>query len=454
MTRRDFIKATGISLPLPLLSANQKPKHKAPMRLVVIGNPFGMHPESFFPKTFGKDYETSLELKCLDWIRDEMTIFSHIDHNMESGHSKESAFLSGILKRDASQYPDGNISLDQMIGEHLRSEVRFPTLNVSAGPSIDESWTRTGVPTPILNTSQMYNKIFKSSSASEKQAEREVWQRNQEMLKVMHGQHAYSFQNLGKEDKAQMDQYLSSLSDLNREINSMRKWQNNSRPKFSLPAFTNYEQEYNAIFDMLLLALQSDSTRVATVTFPKQFRTLDLGLPGNYHAYTHNGTKGNLVEGLQQIEIFQLMQTSRFIKKLQATKEPEQNGSMLDHTIVMFGSSMGYGGTHSNRNLPILLAGGGLKHQGHVDMKRKNGENTLLCNLYLSILHKFGIERNKFNASTGTVNISFLKRSFSLLFYLRSFSKPTQKNQALSLSKTAMNVTILKNARGNSHLPI
>ena len=405
MNRRNFIKTTGFSLPLPLLASNIAPKSKAPMRLVVIGNPFGMHPESFFPKTFGKDYKTSIELQCLDWIRDKMTIFSNIDHKMESGHNKESAFLSGILKRDAGQHPDGNISLDQMIGEYIRSEVRFPTLNVSVGPSIDESWTRTGVATPILNTSQMYNKIFKNSSANEMQAELEVWKRNQEMLKVMHGQHKYSFRNLGKEDKEQMDQYLTAISDLNREINSMRKWQNKAKPKFSMPQFSNIEEEYNTIFDMLVLALQSDSTRVATVTFPKQFRTLDLGLPGNYHAYTHNGKKGNLVEGLQQIETFQLKQTSRFIKKLSSIKEPGHHGSILDHTIVMFGSSMGYGGTHSNRNLPILLVGGGLKHQGHVGMKKSNGENTMLCNLYLSILHKFRIERDKFNTSTGTVSI-------------------------------------------------
>jgi hypothetical protein len=405
VNRRNFIKATGFSLPLPLLAFNRAPKQKAPMRLVVVGNPYGMHPESFFPKTFGKDYKTSTELQCLDWIRDEMTIFSHIDHKMESGHNKESAFLSGILKRDASQYPDGNISLDQMIGEYLRSEVRFPTLNVSAGPSIQESWSRTGVPTPILNTTQMYNRLFNNSSASEKKAELEVWQRNQEMLKVLHGQHAYSFSNLGQDDKVQMDQYLSSLSDLNREINSMRKWQNKAKPKFNMPSFIDYEQEYNTIFDMLVLGLQSNSTRVATVTFPGQFKTRDIGLAGNYHSYTHNGKNPDAVNGLQQIEIFQLKQVSRFIKKLKAIKEPGQNGSMLDHTIVMFGSSMGYGGTHSNSNLPILLVGGGLKHKGHVDMKRKNGENTMLCNLYLSILHKFGIERENFNTSVGTVDI-------------------------------------------------
>jgi hypothetical protein len=403
MNRRNFLISAGLTLPLPLLAVT--PKKTKPTRLVVIGNPFGMHPESFFPKNFGKNYTPSVELECLDWVRNKMTILSHIDHKMEGGHNKESAFLSGVLKRDAGQYPDGNISLDQMIGEYLRSEVRFPTLNVSAGPGISESWTRTGVPTPILSTTQMYNKLFTNTSASQKQAELEVWQRNQEMLKIMRNQHSYSFRKLAKEDKIQMDQYLTAIGDLNSEINSKRKWQNKARPKFASPTFTNLEEEYNSIFDMIALALQSDSTRVATVTFPKQFRTKDLELPGNYHAYTHNGKKPETVKGLQKIETFQLKQMSRFLKKLDAIPEAGYDGSMLDHTIVMFGSAMGYGGTHSNRNLPIIVAGGGLKHQGHVDMKRKNGENTLLCNLYLSFLHKFGIERDKFNTSTGTVDI-------------------------------------------------
>jgi len=390
---------------MPLLLANTN-KNLAPKRLVIIGNPYGMHPESFFPKNFGKDYKASLELECLEWIRKRLTVYSHIDHNMESGHNKEEAFLSGILLHDAARYPDGNITIDQMIGEYLRSEVRFPTLNTSAGPGILESWTRTGVPAPILNINQLYRQLFVDSSQASKKAEKKLWNRNQDMLSILKDQYKDSTKNIGKEDKERMDQYLTSVSELNREIDSKHKWQNKQKPKFSGDKnATTLQEKYNTIFDMLTIALQSDSTRVATVTFSKSLETKDLGLSGGYHSYTHNGKAKSGVKGMRAIDTFQLEQMSRFMKKLDSIKEPNSNGTLLDNTIVMFGSSMGYGGTHSNRNLPIIVCGGGLKHKGHVNMKQKNGSNTPLCNLYLSFLHKFGIERDVFNASTGTIEI-------------------------------------------------
>ena len=101
------------------------------------------------------------------------------------------------------------------------------------------------------------------------------------------------------------------------------------------------------------------------------------------------------------IESFQISQLSRCLQKLDSIKEPGTNGSVLDNTIVLFGSGMGYGGTHSNRNLPIIVAGGGFKHLGHVDTRDNSGRNMPLCNLYVSLLQRFGIERDEFNTSTG-----------------------------------------------------
>ena len=406
LNRRSFLQGMGMLLPLPLLEANTKQDKKPPLRLVIVGNPYGMHPESFFPKTFGKDFETSVELKMFEWIRDRFTVFSHPDHNMESGHFRTAAFLSGILPQEAGRYPDGNISIDQLIGEYQRSEVRFPTLNIGMGKGIKESWTRTGVPAPMLKVDQLYKKIFVSSSKAEKVAQNKTWSHNRRMLDAIQGQYKDLSKSIGREDKSRMDQYLTSVSELNREIDSMEKWQSQRKPKFTgdLKKAT-MQEEYNTLFDMLAVALQSDSSRIATVAFSADMKTRDLGLTSNYHSYTHNGKVQSGVEGMQTIDKVQLSQVNRFMKKLDAIPEPHSNGSMLDHTIVMFGSSMGYGGTHSNRNLPILLGGGGLKHAGHVDLLPKNGTNTPLCNLYLSFLHKFGIDREVFNKSTGTVAI-------------------------------------------------
>ena len=164
--------------------------------------------------------------------------------------------------------------------------------------------------------------------------------------------------------------------------------------------------KYNAIFDMIAYAFQTDLTRVATIAFPNELSYTDVdGVTRGYHACTHNGKKEEVVNELVAIESFQIAQLSRCLKKLDAIQEPNAHGTMLDHTVVLFGSGMGYGGTHSNRNLPILVAGGGFKHRGHVDTRNSSGKNMPLCNLYNTIQQRFGIERDQFNTSTGTFDL-------------------------------------------------
>ena len=166
------------------------------------------------------------------------------------------------------------------------------------------------------------------------------------------------------------------------------------------------ENRYNAIFDMIAYAFQTDLTRVATVGFSPDLNYTDVeGVTRGYHACTHNGKKEDVVDELVAIESFQIAQMSRCLEKLDQIKEPNSNGTMLDNTVVLFGSGMGYGGTHSNRNLPIIVAGGGFKHRGHVDARDSGGDNMPLCNLYVSLLQRFGIERDSFNTSTGAFDL-------------------------------------------------
>ncbi|MFG0255529.1 MAG: hypothetical protein ACF787_10610, partial [Rhodopirellula sp. JB053] len=126
-----------------------------------------------------------------------------------------------------------------------------------------------------------------------------------------------------------------------------------------------------------------------------------------YHACTHNGKDERVVSELVAIESFQIEQLSRFMKQLDEIDEPNADGSLLDHTVILFGSGMGYGGTHSNRNLPILVAGGGFKHLGHVDTRSPAGNNMPLCNLFVTLMQRFGIERDRFNLSTGSFDLEY-----------------------------------------------
>ena len=154
---------------------------------------------------------------------------------------------------------------------------------------------------------------------------------------------------------------------------------------------------------MIGYAFETDLTRVASVAFPSSLRYTEIdGVNRSYHGCTHNGKREDVTSELVAIESFQMSRLSRCLKKLDSIREPNSNGSLLDHTIVLFGSGMGYGGTHSNRNLPIVVAGGGFRHRGHVSAKRNDGTNMPLCNLFVTLMQRFGVERDRFNTSDGT----------------------------------------------------
>ena len=187
-------------------------------------------------------------------------------------------------------------------------------------------------------------------------------------------------QQASQRDRDRLDQYETSVRELESSFSDRKLWIDQDKPTFDISEhFADFdvtvENRYNAIFDMIAYSFQTDLTRVATVAFPNELSYTDVeGVNRSYHGCTHNGKDQDLVAELVAIESFQVHQLSRCLKKLDSIKEPNSNGTMLDNTIVLLGSGMGYGGTHSNRNLPILVAGGGFKHLGHVDTRNSSGK--------------------------------------------------------------------------------
>jgi hypothetical protein len=219
--------------------------------------------------------------------------------------------------------------------------------------------------------------------------------------------------NGSKTDQERLDQYETSVRELEHAFSDRANWIDKDKPEFDISEhFNSYEvtvgNRYNAIFDMIGYAFQTDLTRVATIAFPNELSYTDVdGVTRGYHACTHNGKKQEVIDELVAIESFQISQLSRLMKKLDEIQEPNTDGSMLDHTVILFGSGMGYGGTHSNRNLPIFVAGGGFKHQGHVDARSSAGKNMPLCNLFVTLQQRFGIEQDEFNTSTGSFDLEY-----------------------------------------------
>lgn len=412
--RRTFLKGLGGALALPLLEARALPTTTTPTRFLVVGNPFGMHPDYFFPKEFGKGFTLPKTLQSLEWIRERLTILSHTDHNMISGHGREISFLSGLLPTDSQTFPEKNMSLDQLMARHAGSQVRYPSIEAGLGSGIRMNWTANGVEkTPFTDPQKLYDHLFVNLTAEQKTERRKLLDRNGSILDSLGDQFSAIEKSSSQADRERLDQYQTSIRELEGTFADRKTWIGQDKPVFDISnqlghSEVTIENRYHAIFDMISYAFETDLTRVASIAFPQSLSYSDVGgVTRSYHGCTHNGKMENVTAELVAIESFQIAQLSRLMKKLDAIKEPNADGTLLDHTIILFGSGMGYGGTHSNRDLPILVAGGGFQHLGHVDTRNESGQNMPLCNLYLTLLQRFGVERDQFNTSTGLFDLKY-----------------------------------------------
>ena len=405
----------GGALALPMLESHlgaAAAKAGPPLRFLVVGNPFGAHPMHFFPKDFGKDFSFSPTLRPLAWLRDRLTVLSHTDHNMVSGHGREISFLSGVLPTDAQAFPEKNMSLDQLIARHVGSKVRFDSVGASLGSGIRMSWTANGVEKlPFFDPQKLFDHLFLNLTPQEKAARRDLLERDGSILDTVGDQFKGILKTVGANDRERLDQFQTSVRELETTLANRKGWLGRDKPTFDVSEQlgridATIENRYDAIFDMLGYAFETDLTRVASVEFPAALKYTAIdGVTRSYHGCTHNGKREDVTAELVAIETFQIARLARCLRKLDAVKEPGGQGSLLDNTIVLYGSGMGYGGTHSNRDLPILVAGGGFRHRGHVDARSNTGAHLPLCNLFVTLMQRFGIERDKFNTSTGAFEL-------------------------------------------------
>ncbi len=398
---------------LPFLESTAIAGQSAPTRLLIVGNPFGAHPDYFFPRDFGKNFTLSETLSSMDWVKDRMTVFSHTDHNMVSGHGREVAFLSGVLPKDAAAYPDKNMSIDQIIAREIGGSLRFPSLNIGPEGGVGMSWTASGTENAIIrDPRKLHEHLFVNLSADRKEARKVIIDRNKSILDTVADQYSVVKKQGSQRDAETMDRFETTVRELEQSFETRASWLETDKPSYDLsqnyPAgeIIDTAHDYRAIFDMVALAFETDLTRVATIAFPQNIDYQFIeGVNRSYHGCTHNGKSLDLTNELVAIESFQIEQLSRCMQKLDSIEEPNGQGTMLDNTVVLFGAGMGYGGTHSNRDLPIMVAGGGFQHAGHIDVS-KNGEHMPLCNLYVRLMQRFGIERDQFNLSTGTFDFA------------------------------------------------
>jgi hypothetical protein len=402
LSRRRFLQGTGIALSLPAFdsfAAGPSAAKKPLRRLVCIGNHLGFYPGNFFPKVAGKDYVPSSTLKPLEMHRDDLTVFSHLDHGLNGGHKAVQGFLTSIKKEEAAGFPEKNISLDQAAAKNVGSSTRFPSINTGIEGGTDMCWTRAGVHVPpINNPATLFRGLFANSPQSEREAERTRLKHRASVLDALRDSASALNRTLNATDRDKLDQYLTSVRDVERRLQMSKEWIDRPKPKPPIDEVLNEERQHidevALLYDLMALALQTDSTRVATLETGLGFRTAELDL-GSYHGLSHHSKSEDRIGQLQVVEAFLATKFSNFISRL-------KEAQIFDNTLIVFGSGMSDGSTHSNRNLPVLLAGGGFKHQGHVVCPAEQHKRVPLSNLWLSVLHWFGSEADRFGRSTGT----------------------------------------------------
>lgn len=409
--RRHFLRGIGTTMALPMLEAMiplrafGKDMLDSEARFVCVSNPFGMIHDAFFPTAEGLAAALPASLRPMEALCGKFTVFSNLDHGINGGHSATHAFLSGVRSNEASALPDGNISLDQLCGEQSAGKTRFPVLNTSAGSNsgggVELSWTRSGVMVPaIQKVDQVFRMLFiDEPGGHENTANR--YDRQGSVLDAVNGQAQAMARRLGKGDREKIDQYFTSIREVERSLQLEKEWLSRPRPQVDMaePKNGTVSEQIPIMFDLIALALQTDSTRVATLEIPGAFDAAGIGIePRGYHAYSHHGKDETLMKGMRHIERYQIEQMARFITKLESL-------GLLDTTQILFGSGMSDGSAHTNKNLPVLVAGGRYQHRTHVRMPEENSKRVPLSNLYLTMAQNFGIQTDSFGASTGTLTV-------------------------------------------------
>lgn len=421
-SRRVFLTGAGVTVALPVLvsvadrfllgrrgvGSRAGVKSDQPKRLVCVGNAFGFYQPAFWPKKTGRGYALSALLEPLAAHQDELTLFSGLDHGLKGGHWAVSAFLSGVRTIDAKSLPDHNMTLDQRAAETIGGATRFPSLTIGSESGLlggcMMSWTRAGnrVP-PIPGPKELFHKLFTPDSTHERERSRDHFALQGSILDAVRENAKSLERELGKEDVEKLDEYFTSVREVEKQIELRKRWTDVPKPAPAMPEPEDkgFVSDLPVLYDLIALALQTDSTRIATLEIAGGFEAAAFGLKKDYHALSHHGQLQESIDGLLKLEIYQMEQFARFLARMKSLQDGD--GTLLDHTMVLFGSGMANANAHTNYNLPIILSGGGFQHGEHRAYSMIGLSKQPLCNLYVTMLQRFGVEVDQFGNSRGTL---------------------------------------------------
>lgn len=376
-------------------------------RFVAVGNLLGFQRNQLFPSTPGKEFEETTLLKPLDANREHLTVYRGLDHGLRGGHFAVHTFLSGVLHHESKLRRDGNVTIDQFIADEIGGQTRFASLTVGSEGGIhggcQMSWTRSGVRVPpITGPADLFEKLFVTEPKAKRNEQLKANALHDSILDSVLEESRSLSRRINREDKAKLDEYFSSIRDVEKRLEVRRRWADQPKPEppMERPVDTNTVEDLPLLYELIALALQTDSTRVATLEIGGSFLPQHLGIEKSYHGLSHHGNDDQAIANLITLETYQVEQFGKFLTRLAELQDGEQ--SLLDSTAVLFGSGMGDGNKHTNSDLPVVLAGGGYGRGEFKQVPSEGLAKVPLCNLFLDIAQRMGIQKDAFGTSTGT----------------------------------------------------
>jgi hypothetical protein len=421
VSRRRFLQGLGVAMSLPALDAMHPTLARAsnaplaanarPHRFFGICNNLGLRPDLFFPAGEGRDYVASPYLKLLEAHRNHFTVMSGVSHpNVDGGHPADISFLTAAAHPASSSFRN-TISLDQFIAERIGTLTRFPSLTLSVnGAARSLSWTGAGVPIPPEErASEVFNQLFLQGTPEQVAAQVHRIETGRSILDAVSDQAKDLQRDVGVRDRGRLDQYFTSVRDLELRLQQSRDWERKPKPVVtaSVPGdLTNpaqYMDKVQALYDLAKLAFETDSTRAITLML-NSVATPVVNIRGetitdSYHNLSHHGKTDEKLTQLKVLDEMHMKMLAKLFGELKAVNEGGE--TLLDRTMILYGTNLGDANAHSTTNLPTLFAGGGFKHGQHLAFDRE--QNYPLPNLFVSMLQRMGLEEGKFASSTGTM---------------------------------------------------
>ncbi len=412
LDRRTFLRGAGAAMALPWLSA-MSPSFAAPAaqqpnrRFVAMTLGLGLHSENLFPQTAGKGYESSLYLRKLEDLRNQFTVISGTSHpGVTGGHRAEASLLTAA-PMGASAQSRNTISLDQLMARHLGNRTRFPSLVLGLGGTNSPSYTENGSMIPALvSPSKLFAKLFIDDSPEVQKQQKARAQEGQSIMDLVADDARSLQRRLGAGDRDRLDAYFTSVRELERRLAESEEWAQRPKPKVDVPRPVDVSNASDVVArqrlmsDMIRLALSTDSTRFVTLHFGAGGGVVPIqGVNQGYHALSHHGKDDDKLAQLALVESEIVNAWGDFLRDLQKTDDI--GGNLLENTSVLMTSNLGNASNHDNRNMPVLVAGGGFRHGQHLAFDRQ--KNYPLPNLYVSLLQRVGMEAGSFATGSSTM---------------------------------------------------